>query len=148
MTNVQLVDVTEENWRAVAELQVLPSQERFTRSALFSIAEAQFYPDVRLKAILGDKGQPVGLVVFGLNEEDGHYWIFRLLLDAAQQHKGYGRAAVQRVINEITARPECQHVWLRYYPDNQGAKRLYRSLGFVEVGEQAGQVLARFSSTP
>jgi diamine N-acetyltransferase len=63
MTDVQLVDLTEENWRAVADLQVLPAQERFTRSALFSIAEAQFYPDVCLKAIQGDKGRPVGLVV-------------------------------------------------------------------------------------
>lgn len=147
MTEVQLVDVTKENWRAVAELQVLPSQQRFTRSALFSIAEAQFYPSARLKAILGDEGRPVGLVLYGLNDKDGHYWIFRLLLDAAQQRKGYGRAAVEKVIDELTAVPECQDVWLRYYPDNLAAERLYRSSGFDEVGEVEGQVLARFGAT-
>lgn len=147
MTDVQLIDVTEENWRAVAELQVLPSQQRFTRSALFSIAEAQFYPDARLKAIMGDEGRPVGLVLYGLDDTDGHYWIFRLLLDAAQQRKGYGRAAVDKVIGELTAVPECQDVWVRYYPDNLAAEALYRSSGFSEVGDVKGQVLARFGVT-
>jgi diamine N-acetyltransferase len=71
-----------------------------------------------------------------------------LLLDAAEQRKGYGRAAVQKVIDELTAMPECQQVWIRYYPDNLIARRLYRSLGFVEVGEQDGQVLPRYSSSP
>lgn len=145
MTDVQLVDVSKENWREVAELRVHPSQKEFTRPTLFSIAEAQFYPDVRLKAVLGVEGQPVGLVMYGLEDGDKRYWIFRLVIDSAQQRKGYGRAVVQRVINELISVPDCVEVWLRYFPDNDVAARLYRSCGFVEVGEERGQVLARLT---
>ncbi|MEX2543142.1 MAG: GNAT family N-acetyltransferase [Trueperaceae bacterium] len=113
----------------MAELRVDPLQERFSRSALFSIAEAQFYPAVRLKAVLGAEGRPVGLVMYGIDDEDWGYRIFRLLIASGEQRKGYGRAVVQMVINELAPLPDCQEVWLRYYRTTKRLKNSTPALG-------------------
>jgi diamine N-acetyltransferase len=143
MADVQLVDIDVENWRAVAGLCTHPSQERFVRSSLFSIAEAQFYPDVQLKAAIDELGQPVGLVMYGLDEEDGHYWIFRLVIDRAHQRRGYGRSVTQEVIRELAGLPDCREIRVRYHPDNKAAAELYRRAGFTDEGRYGDQVLTR-----
>ena len=74
--DLQLVALTARNWRACADLRVQASQEAFTRSALYSIAEAQFYPETITRGVATPEGELVGFVLYG-------WWVAWLALSPA-----------------------------------------------------------------
>ncbi|MGB8641632.1 MAG: GNAT family protein, partial [Nitrososphaeraceae archaeon] len=47
---------------------------------------------------------------------------------------GYGRAALNKALEEIRAIPGVSRISIRYMPENPVAKPFYASFGFVEVG--------------
>ena len=58
--------------------------------------------------------------------------------------RGFGRAALSRLFVEISALPEIETIEICYMPDNDGARRLYASAGFVEEGiDEDGEIIAR-----
>jgi diamine N-acetyltransferase len=131
---VKLVDVTSENWHAVIRLKVHPQQENFVASNLYSLAEARIFPEcVPLAIFSGDT--LVGFIMYTSGDKDGEVWILRLMIDAAFQGKGYGRAAMQLLLHRLRALPGCRRVFLSYEPDNTNAERLYDNLGFQPTGE-------------
>jgi diamine N-acetyltransferase len=74
---------------------------------------------------------------------DESYWIGGLLIDAASQGRGLGRATVQLMVSQAreAARPS---VALSHEPDNTVTRQLYAALGFVETGEtEDDEVVAR-----
>ena len=52
--------------------------------------------------------------------------------------KGYGRAAVQKALEFLRESGLFDKVQINYVEENQGAKHLYRSLGFQETGAMEG----------
>lgn len=62
------------------------------------------------------------------------------MVDAGHQRKGYGRAAMERALDYIRAKPfgPSDRVLLTVSPDNAAACRLYRGLGFTETGRADG----------
>ena len=77
-----------------------------------------------------------------------HYrscWLGGVLVDAAHQGRGYGRAAVREALSVLGERPSASGFALSYDPENSVARGLYASLGFVETGEEVddGEVVAR-----
>ena len=140
MVNIELIDLTRENWQAVAALTVSPEQEDFVASNLKTIAEVQFYPSSVCR-VIATEGRPVGLAAYGIDTDDGSLWLFRFMISASEQGKGYGRAALVRLIETWRAMPiGC--VCLAYDPDNVAAERLYQSLGFVpgDIGEHGDRI--------
>ena len=58
-------------------------------------------------------------------------------VDASQQGRGVGTAAVALVVAHVEAtRPACGEVRLTVHPDNERAQRLYRRAGFRPTGEE------------
>ena len=51
---VKLKKVTADNWEAVVELELGADQEDLVASNLYSVAEAQFDPDARPRAVYAD----------------------------------------------------------------------------------------------
>ena len=39
--------------------------------------------------------------MYCIDRDDGEYWIYRLMVDKAHQNKGYGRSAMEKVIETI-----------------------------------------------
>lgn len=70
----------------------------------------------------------VGFTLYGLDEEDHEHWIYRMMIDQKHQGKGYGKEAVQLVIEDIQKMKEPHHqtISLSYEPDNEHAKRIYK----------------------
>ena len=67
-----------------------------------------------------------------------------ILVDAAHQGRGVGRAAVLEAIRMLRDRTGAASFALSYDPDNTVAKGLYASLGFVETGDvDEDEVVAR-----
>jgi diamine N-acetyltransferase len=82
-----------------------------------------------------------------IDDDDGSAWLGGLLVDAAFQGRGYGRAAVRAALAMLATEKGRAEFALSYQPANVVARRLYASLGFVETGEVDGdEVVARLSS--
>ncbi len=135
---VSLRPVTPENFNEVIRMQVRDDQKHFVASNLYSLAEAYVFPGRTPLAIYADE-TPVGFLMYCYWEERQQYWIFRLLVNEKYQGHGYGRAAMRLSIERMRALPGCTQIYISYEPENNAARTLYASLGFVISGEMAGE---------
>lgn len=71
----------------------------------------------------------------------GNYNLWRLMIDKNYQHRGFGRQAVKLALDFIKTFPcgQAEYCWLSYEPENQVARKLYASYGFVETGDMDGE---------
>ncbi|MBZ0290788.1 MAG: GNAT family N-acetyltransferase, partial [Anaerolineae bacterium] len=142
-----------ENWQQAITLDIADAQRRFldTPSVLYGIAEVQFHPTYTPYAICDDE-TVVGFVVYGYVPEDASkWWIPLILIDHRHQGKGYGRAAMEAIIQAVREQaPDCREIALSYKPDNTVAERLYLSVGFEKTDEvdDRGQVTMRMTFDP
>ena len=133
--------VTKENWQALIKLQVREDQKHFVASNLYSIAQAQFgdefegHWDLHPFGIY-DNDEPVGFLMYALNFEHPtqQAYIQRLMVDQKFQGKGYGRFGMQQMLEIFRADERIKDVTISYEPENETARKLYASLGFVETG--------------
>ena len=74
---------------------------------------------------------------------NGNYNLWRLMIDQKYQHRGFGRRAVELALEFVRTFPcgKADYCWLSYEPENEVAKELYASFGFVETGEKDGEEL-------
>ena len=148
--SIKLQPVSAENWQALINLKVREDQKNFVAPNLYSIAEAQFgfedeghwdfYP---YGAYLAD--EPVGFVMYCLNFDHSRFqaFVMRLMVDEKFQGRGYGREIMRQVLDLFRAQKEIKNVGISYEPHNEGARKLYASLGFIEPGEMMeGETLA------
>lgn len=131
---VTLRAITRENWGQCIDLKVSPKQQGFVVSNLYSIAEVQFLPNFEAMAIYADD-LLVGFVMFGLDEDDNNYWIYRLMVDEKYQGRGYAKAALLQVIDQVKNKPNCKELIVGYNPENIGAERTYLRVGFKPKGK-------------
>ncbi len=143
---VRLAEVTADNWRDVVALELDADQRDLVASNLYSLAEASFTPLARPRAIYAGT-RLVGFLMYdaGDDNEPQRASIYRLMIDRRDQRQGYGRAALERALDEIRALPGIATVSICYAPENP-AKALYTSIGFVEIGlDEDGEVVAELS---
>ena len=153
---ITLRDVTQENWRAVARLEVTEGQRHFVAPNVYSLAEAVYEPGLMPVAIYADET----LVGFALHTHEpaqgewtftrtpyqGELGILRRMIDKQYQGKGYGRQAMQALIERMCQLPGGQAIILNFAPANEGARRLYESLGFVIYEEDEDSCWARLTT--
>lgn len=130
---MKLVDVTEENWKKVIFLSTsdtIPAIcEEFVASNALSLVQAQFEPYWVTKAIQVEDTL-VGFTMYGFIPEEQQYMICRLMIDHKFQGKGYGRKAMELIIDELKRNEDCHAIYLSTEPHNHVAKKLYKTLGF------------------
>jgi diamine N-acetyltransferase len=134
---VTLRAVDAENWRAVADVAPRDDQREFApalaaRYLLLTLLED---PWSSLAVYAGDT--VVGHAMWAV-DDDGSHWIGGVLIDAAEQGSGVGRAAMTALVAWLAAKPACSVVRLSYDERNTAAARLYADLGFVATGEVEG----------
>ncbi|KIL51200.1 spermidine acetyltransferase [Jeotgalibacillus alimentarius] len=130
---VHLKQINKDNWLKAISLKVREDQEYFVASNAVSLAQLNFLPEFVAQGIYaGD--EMVGFTLYGIDEDDGEYWMYRMMIDEKHQGKGYGRAAIECVIEDIRQRKEDRHttITLSYEPENTFAKDLYTKMGFKE----------------
>jgi diamine N-acetyltransferase len=106
--------------------------------------DAAAYPEARPRMwAVHDGADLVGFVMIsdGIPLEElrpglvGPYFLWRLLIDERFQGRGYGRAAVEAVVDYLRARPNADAL-LTSCHDGEGSPRgFYLRLGFVDTGE-------------
>jgi diamine N-acetyltransferase len=140
---VRLVAVTPDNRAVVEALVVTGDQQRFVATNAASLAEADHDRCALPRAILSGE-RPVGFLMYDASDP-ADVRIYRFMIDSAFQGQGLGKAALGAVLEEIAQRREVAgRVSIVYEPDNEPARRLYGSAGFVEEGldEDAEMVAA------
>ena len=150
MDEIRLVELNDDNIWDVLDLTVNKEQEDFVAPNFASIAEAYLvtrdgghvYP---FGIFHGET--PVGFVMIGYDylEAGGeklgfvrnNYLLWRFMIDKQYQQKGYGKAALKLALDFIRTRPcgDAEYCWLSYEPENEVARKLYCSFGFVEQAE-------------
>jgi diamine N-acetyltransferase len=133
---IEFVEVSQDNWR---ECINLPTSEahRFVASNLYSIAEAQFYPKAHACCIYAE-GQMVGFTMYGIDEDDERMMVIdRLMIGEPFRGRGYGVAAVRKIVEEAKALG-MQCLGLSVEPDNLVAKHVYEKVGFAATGLMDG----------
>ena len=123
---IRLAPVDRHNFHAVLQLKATPAQRDFVASNGCSIAQAYVQPECVPLAIY-EEDTLVGFIMYALEETDQEYWVYRLMIDAAFQRRGYGRIALSLVIERI-AKLGCKVLYISFEPENRGAELLYRKL--------------------
>ena len=142
--------VTQENWQSLIKLKVRNGQQDFVSSNVYSIAESQFGFDEEghwdlFPYGIYKNGEPVGFAMTGLNINHPRFQglILRLMVDERYQGRGYGRQAMKVMTEMFLANERVRAVCISYAPENDTARKLYLSFGFVETGEMLeSEVLA------
>jgi len=131
---VNLKPITKDNFDDVIELEVDENQD-FVVDNVYSIAESKVDPSMIPLAIYNDTNL-VGFLMYGINPDpdDNNYWIIRLMVDKKFQKNGYGKKAVELLIDRIKEDKNHSKIMVSTDPENVVAINLYKKLGFKTTG--------------
>lgn len=135
---ISLREITSKNIKAILALSVTEEQKRvYPRSNGYSIAEGHYPADddpVWMRAIYTGE-TPVGFLMTSEAPDQGEYFLWRLMIDAKHQGKGYGFAAVELLIQRIKDSPNPKALVTSHLKNNDDAGVFYEKLGFTYTGE-------------
>lgn len=132
---VTLREITSETVRSVTALEVSPEQRGFVAPNAVSIAQAYFEPKAWFRAVAaGD--ELVGFVMV-YRDPPSTFYVWRFMIDARHQGRGYGRGAMELLLDEARG-DGAKEVTLSVVPGEGSALAFYARLGFVETGEVEG----------
>ncbi|UVK47686.1 GNAT family N-acetyltransferase [Mesorhizobium sp. AR07] len=139
---IRIAPVTEANRALVTALRLAAEQMDFVASNAESLDEAESDGDARPRVVMAG-GSVVGFLMYEAPEDDDEARIYRFMIDRTWQGRGYGKAALREVLDEIRSLGHIRHVSICYEPDNDAARQLYRTAGFVEEGlDEDGEMIA------
>lgn len=137
-TSVTLREIIAETVRAICRLEVRPEQRGYVAPNAVSIAQAHFQPRAWFRAVYaGD--DPVGFVMLDENPEQGVYFLWRFMIAGEHQGRGFGRAALDLVVEHVRSRPGATELLSSYVPGEHGPRDFYLAYGFEETGETEGE---------
>ena len=151
---LKLRKINRNNVEAILKLEVFDNQKSFVATNNISIIEAYIAitenNHVFTFGIYKDD-TPIGFLMIGfdVNSDDegapriakGNYNIWRLMIDKKFQGQGFGKEAMDLALEFINTFPcgTAKYCWLSYESDNDVARQLYKSVGFVETDEKDGE---------
>ena len=151
---LKLKKINRKNVGDILKLEVFGNQKSFVAPNNISIIEAYLAivenGHVFTFGIYNDDA-PVGFLMIGfdVNSDDadapkiakGNYNIWRFMIDKKFQGKGFGKKTIELALEFINTFPcgIAQYCWLSYESDNDIARQLYQSVGFVETDEKDGE---------
>lgn len=137
---IRLVEVTDANRAAVIAVRVHPAQERFVASVEKSFQHARENPVANpwFRAVY-DGDTPVGFVMLSWNVVPGPglrgpYFLWRLLVDAGHQGRGYGTAILTEVV-ALLREAGATELYTSCVPGEGSPEPFYRAFGFEPTGE-------------
>jgi diamine N-acetyltransferase len=133
-SEVTLREVTSETVRAICALEVAPEQRGFVAPNAVSIAQAHFEPKAWFRAVFaGD--ELVGFVMLHEDPGEQEYFLWRFMIAAEHQGKGYGGRALDLVVEHVRGLPGATELRTSYVPGEAGPRDFYLRYGFEETGE-------------
>ena len=169
-SKISLREITESNWRAVANLRLPPHQAGNLAPNPMSMCEGHYSEDAWMRAVYAvdttnttdvadstdsnDSPSPIGFLMLALWPPTSGYYIWRLMIAAPYQGKGYGRDIVRAAIEYVRETyPEAKRLGVMSTPKEgcvaKGVKAedspfcFYEKLGFrqTEEPDEDGEVM-------
>ena len=132
--NVSLRRITAKSVWIICNLSVSDSQKRFVAPNAVSIAQAHFCRNAWFRAIYAGE-TPVGFAMLYENPKRGTYSLWRFMIDARYQGRGYGSKALDLVIKRVRKRPKAKALTLSVVRAEGGPEVFYKMLGFDFTGK-------------
>jgi diamine N-acetyltransferase len=152
---IELRKITGDNFNECIKLETNEEQKNFVASNIRSLAQAYVALTnnecIPMPYAIYANDIMVGFIMLSYNEADSSndentYWVWRFMIDKRYQGKGYGKETMEKAIELIRTSPygKVSTVFLSYEPENEVAKTLYASFGFVETGKiEYDQLIAK-----
>ena len=134
ISKVTLREITRETVLDKLRLKVAPEQDNLVAPNSESIAEAYFEKGAWFRAIYADE-TPVGFVMTYEDHERPFFYLWRYMIDAGHQGKGYGSKALELLIERIKNIPNATEMKLSVVPEDGSAISFYEKFGFEDTGE-------------
>jgi diamine N-acetyltransferase len=134
---VTLRKITGKTVRAICNLGVSEQQKGFVAPNAVSIAQAYFAKTAWFRAIYAEE-TPVGFVMLAEVPKQGKHYLWRFMIDAKYQGKGYGRRALDLVIKHVKKNPKAKALYLSVVRAKGGPEGLYKNFGFEFTGKMDG----------
>jgi len=136
----QVRPVTVDNVDRLIQLAVTPEQQGFVASVAKSLAQAAYRPPGRPLGLY-DGDEPVGFLLLWDTRRDpdepaDELYVWRILIDASRQGRGYGAQAMRWVIEEARRLGVAQVGLSHVQTNTVGA--FYQRFGFAYTGEVDG----------
>jgi diamine N-acetyltransferase len=150
---VDLREITGDNRDAVLALRVAPGQERFVSSVADSLREADRHPEAKpwyRAAYDGDT--PVGFVMLSWDLVPdpptllGPWFLWKLIIDARRQGRGYGRE-ILRLVTDLVRAEGATELLTSHVAGDGGPAGFYARLGFTPTGavDPEGEIILRLA---
>ena len=134
--NITLKPIDESNFLDAFHLQLRDDQTQYVSHPIRSLAQAYVYRNQCQPFGIYADARMVGYVMVIYDYDVPEYDIWHMMIDAAEQGKGYGTAAMKAVLDYIATKPfgDSGRVVLTCHQENILAMHLYESLGFAHTG--------------
>ena len=142
-SGVALREIDADTVRTVCALSVRPDQQKFVAPNAISIAQAHFSDHAWFRAVYADS-TPVGFLMLEDRPERPEYYLWRFMIDARHQGRGFGRRAIALLAGHVGTRPHATELLTSVLQAEGGPQGFYESLGFELTGEyEEGEALMR-----
>lgn len=136
--NITFRDINNANWIECIKLTTNKDGRRttfepFVASNAVSIAQSKVQEGWVTKAIYNDETM-IGFTMYGFCHDTNSYELCRIMIDHKFQGKGYGTAALRKIIEEMKSFKDCTEICLSFDPKNP-AKRFYEKFDFRNTGK-------------
>ncbi len=143
MAEVELREIDRESWEECMQLVLRLEQGGLVAPHRYQggnfAAEPSF---VQLGVYHGD--EMVGYGMYGQDPDDGHWWIYRLMIDLDHQGRGFGKAALEAMVERMKQDHGITEVYMGYRPENHIAAALAWTAGFERTGQMLqGEYIVR-----
>ena len=131
---IELRPVDDSNRSDCIKLKVSESQSEYIASNESSLEAAKEHADVARPFVIYADGVAAGFTMFAFEPDyedpNDRYWLWRFMIDEKLQGQGYGRKLLLWGMNHIREKND-DPITLHVAAWNQGALRLYESIGFA-----------------
>ena len=140
---IELKAITEDNFLDAFDLKLAPGQEAFVSHPIRSLAQAYVYREQCQPFGIYSDGKMVGYVMVIYDCDVPEYDVWHMMIDESMQGRGYGGAALDRVIDYIRTKPfgSSNRIALTCSKENPAARKLYEKKGFRATGVEDELVL-------
>lgn len=122
-------EITKENFWDCIELAVAKEQVDFVTSNAVSIAQSKVQPECIPLAVYDDDLM-IGFIMYCIDEDDGQYWIYRMMIDKNHQSKGYGKKSLEKLLKIIMQDKSHNKIFLGVHLESTNAVKMYKNFGF------------------
>jgi diamine N-acetyltransferase len=143
MREVTLREITRDTVWPIMTIEVAEDQGHLVAPNSMSIAEAYFEPKAWFRAIYADD-EPVGFIMLFDDPDTPKYYLWRMMIADGQQRQGYGRRALELLVDYVRTRPDATALTVGSIPGEGSPQPFYEGFGFVDTGEiKGGEVILR-----